>query len=298
MKPVLTIALLFSTLTVFAQDTTQTETSPIRWQYGPGKALMGELAEITLSEHQIFGNGDDARKFLVYNQNLTSGQEVGMVLDTVDGWWTVFEYSDIGYVKDDEKDDLDSTAMMEAMQENMEGANEARAEQGFPKMTILGWATAPNYNPVTNNLEYAIRGISEGSSVFINHTIKLLGRQGVMEVTLVTGPENYHQNLQPFRKSLDSFSFTSGNKYAEFREGDKIAEYGLTALVLGGAAALAVKSGFFNTILKALVAFWKLIAVGLVAAGSAVWKFLTGRKEKKKEEEKKSEPGQTPDETP
>ena len=59
----------------------------------------------------------------------------------------------------------------------------------------------------------------------------------------------------------------AGERYAEFRAGDRVAEYGLAALVLGGAAAVATKSGF-------LKAFGKLIVVGVMGVGAAVLAFV------------------------
>ncbi|MBN8706245.1 MAG: DUF2167 domain-containing protein [Bacteroidetes bacterium] len=268
------------------QDSIQILSKPdtskkIEWIEGPAMVKVGTLGEINLILGEYFANGDDTRKFLTYNENLTSDKEVGMVISDSLGWWTVFEFDGSGYVKDDEKNDLDSTAMMVTMQENQEESNSYRAENGMPKMSILGWAVAPYYNSQTHNLEWAIRGHTEGhESTFINHNVKLLGRYGVMEVTLVTSPENYQRDLPLFREMLTRYEFQSGQKYAEFREGDKIAEYGLTALVLGGAAAVAAKSGFFNVILKSLAAFWKLIVVGVGAAGSAIWKYFSNKKDK------------------
>jgi len=68
-----------------------------------------------------------------------------------------------------------------------------------------------------------------------------------------------------------------GQAYADFREGDRVAEYGLGALIVGGAAAVAAKKGFFAVIAKFLIAGWKLLLVGLVAVGG-FFKRLFGRR--------------------
>jgi uncharacterized membrane-anchored protein len=65
----------------------------------------------------------------------------------------------------------------------------------------------------------------------------------------------------------------SGQKYSEFKEGDKIAKYGLAALVLGGAGAAALKFGFFQK-------FWKAIVFGgaaLIAGIGKLWNKITGK---------------------
>jgi len=73
---------------------------------------------------------------------------------------------------------------------------------------------------------------------------------------------------------ITGFTYVPGHKYAEWRPGDKVAAYGLTALVAGGAGVALAKSGL-------LVKFWKLIVAGIAAAAAAVkrmWAKLTGRR--------------------
>ena len=53
-----------------------------------------------------------------------------------------------------------------------------------------------------------------------------------------------------------------------------MAEIGLAALVVGGAAAVAAKTGFWKVLITALAAFWKFIAVGAVAVFAAIGKLF------------------------
>ena len=55
-----------------------------------------------------------------------------------------------------------------------------------------------------------------------------------------------------------AFHLLPGQAYSDWRSGDKVAKYGLTALIVGGAAAAAVKTGL-------LFKFWKLIVAGFLA---------------------------------
>ena len=87
----------------------------------------------------------------------------------------MFEFEDVGYVKDDEKDSLDANALLESIKQGTEAGNKERRKRGWATMTILGWETPPRYNETTHNLEWAIRGQSEGEPV-INHNTRLLGR--------------------------------------------------------------------------------------------------------------------------
>ena len=72
---------------------------------------------------------------------------------------------------------------------------------------------------------------------------------------------------------LAGLSFKPGHRYAEFRAGDKVAAYGLTALVAGGVGAAVAKSGLFAKL-------WKGIVVGffaLVAATRRMFAKLFGK---------------------
>ena len=82
-----------------------------------------------------------------------------------------------------------------------------------------------------------------------------------MEVTLVTDPSILAATLPKFKTVLSGFDFQEGQKYAEFRPGDKIAEYGLTGLIVGGTTAVLVKSGAFKWLWKAIV----LIGIAVAA---------------------------------
>lgn len=246
--------------------------SPLQWTRGPGTAPIGEgLAEIDVDENYVFLDAEGTRKLMEMTQNPVSGLEVATVapISDDDTWFVVFEFEDIGYVSDEEKDDLDADAMISSIREGTEAANEERRKRGWPTMEIVGWHETPHYDARTHNLSWAILGQSEDHKS-INRIVKLLGRRGVMTVTLVASPETLPAAVPHVEALLDGYRFRPGNTYAEFVPStDKIAEYGLTALVVGGAGAALVKSGL-------LAKLWKPIAIGLVALGAGLKRLITG----------------------
>jgi len=66
---------------------------------------------------------------------------------------------------------------------------------------------------------------------------------------------------------LEGFASAKGRSYAEYKSGDKVAEYGLTALMTGGAVAVAAKTGLLKK-------FWKLLLFGLIALAGFLKKIL------------------------
>lgn len=252
-------------LAAAAQEDAQEAGPQLRWARGPGTAPIGdELAEIDLGENQVFLDAAGTQRMLEMGGNPVSGAELATVapLSDDEGWFVVFEWSDIGYVKDDEGEDLDADALLEQIRAGNEQANEERERRGWSKLDIVGWQEPPFYDSETHNLTWSIIGESpEGRSV--NRLIKLLGRRGVMSATLVASPEELEAAIPKVDALLAGYRFQPGNTYAEFVPGkDRMAEIGLTALIAGGAGVALLKSGL-------LARFWKLLVVagGAVVAG-------------------------------
>jgi uncharacterized membrane-anchored protein len=225
----------------------------VKFSKGPSKGDLGDTAQVKVPEGYVFAGGDDTRSIMEMMQNPTSGHELGFLAPDGDDWFVVFEFSPVGYVKDDEKDSLDADAILQSIKDGTAESNKERARRGWPALTILGWATPPRYNENTHNLEWAVKLQSEGSPG-VNHNTRLLGRGGVMEVTLVTDPDKLAETLPKFNALVSGFEFVEGQKYNQFRPGDKMAAYGLTGLIAGGGVAVAAKAGLFKWIWKGLVA--------------------------------------------
>ncbi len=224
-----------------------------RWTEGPGTANLEGIAEVRLPADYLATQGNDTRRIMEAMHNPPTGREVGVIFTRGANWFVVFEFDDIGYVKDDEKGSLDADAMLESIKRGTEAGNKERTKRGWPALTIVGWEQKPHYDAQTNNLTWAIRGESSGGSV-INYNTRLLGRRGVMRVTLVAAPAELSSAIPQFQTLLASHTYTTGNGYLEWVPGDKVAKVGLTALVTGGAAAVAVKSGFAKYLWKILLA--------------------------------------------
>ncbi len=232
-------------------------------QYGPLQANLGTRAQIDVPGGYMFLDGNDTRTLMEQMGNPASGTEVGTIAPENDDWFLVFEFDEIGYVKDDEKDQLDPDAILASIKEGNKAGNQIRAERGMPPMHIVGWEQPPKYNPDTNNLEWCVRGTSEGHDI-LNHNTRILGRRGVMQVTLVVDPDHFDRVMPEASSVMQSFAYVDGEKYSQWQAGDKIAKYGLLALVTGGAAAVALKTGLLQKLIKPIIA--GLVVVGAFAA--------------------------------
>lgn len=271
------VAALALTVSVSAQDG---QAPAINWIPGPTTAQLGDgLASIEVPEGYLFADKAETQKFMKMIGNPPSDLEIGLLTPADDAkqWFVVFEYNEVGYVKDDDKDEIDADAILDSIREGTEAANEERKEMGSDPVEIVGWFEKPHYDSNTHNLVWAIEGKSKQDGV-VNYDVRLLGRSGYVSATLVTDPQALAADLPHVQALLNSFSFNEGNRYAEWKAGDKVAEYGLAALVAGGAGAAAMKLGLFAQLGKLLAKGWKLVVLGFAVLAGWV-KRMFGKKE-------------------
>ncbi len=229
--------------------------------------IGSSLAQMTIDGNFVYLDEAETKRFMELTQNPVDDNELATIAPVVGDWFVVFQFDDSGYVSDSEKGDLDAAAILESRRAGNERGNEERRKRGWAEYTIVGWQEEPHYDERTNNLSWAITGESRGDRN-VNRIIKLLGRSGVMTATLVASPEQLSAAISEMDALLESYQYLPGNQYAEYIPGkDKLAEYGLTALVVGGVGAALVKSGL-------LAKFWKPVAVAFAALGGGIKRFF------------------------
>jgi uncharacterized membrane-anchored protein len=245
------------------------QVSDLPWQECPCSGDLGN-ATVDVPAGMLFLDGASVPQFMEMLQNPSDGQERGVVLgetESGESWFVIFSFNPMGYIKDDEKDSLDADAIIGSIREGTEAANKERRERGWSVVEVKGWQQAPFYDDETNNLTWAILGGGSDGDV-VNHSVRLLGRRGVMSADLVTGAETVSEAMPAFDEVVAAFDYKPGERYREFTRGDRVAEIGLTALVAGGAGAALAKSGFLKS-------FGKAIAVGVVALLAAAKKLMS-----------------------
>jgi len=241
--------------------------------HGPTEADLGGFAKVKVPEGHLFLDGNTTRKLMESVGEPTSGNEVGFLRPTNGNWSVYFEYADVGYVKDDEKDKLNADKLLKSIKKGNDAANEQRKRNGIPPLIVEGWQQEPKYDPVTHNLTWCIQASVQGEKL-LNYNTRLLGRKGYMSVTLVCDPNGLPATLTDYNGLLAGYKFNTGDTYAEYKPGDKVAKYGLGALVLGGAAVGAAKLGLFAWLAVFLKKGWKLVVVAFVAIAAGAKKVL------------------------
>lgn len=248
------------------------ELQKLAWQKGPGEGAIGSRAKIRVPQGYAFLDDRNTRRFLELMGNPPRDGHYLIAPAGLD-WFAVFSFEAVGYVKDDEK--IDADALLDSLKKGDGPGNEERKRLGMEPIYTDGWHVPPHYDAGTRRLEWGMRLRDDKGGLHVNYTSRLLGRSGVMSAVLVSAPQTLAEDMKAFNAALAGYEFVAGETYAEFKSGDRIAEYGLAALVVGGAAAAAAKAGW----LKFLGKFWFVIVAALAAGWGLLKRFFFRRKQ-------------------
>ena len=230
---------------------------------------------------------DDARKVLEQLWGNPPDDDVlGMLVPVNAGvasdhsWAVVVTFSDDGYVSDEDASKVDYTQVLKDMQSSAEDENAERKKEGYAPYHIVGWAQPPRYEASTKRIYWAKELKVDGArDNTLNYDIRVLGREGYLSMNAVASMSDMNLVQSGMQQVLPMAQFDAGHRYADYKPGtDKLAAYGLAALVGGGIAA---KAGLFAKIGVFLLAAKKAIIAGVVAIGAAVKKFFGGGKDKR-----------------
>lgn len=252
----------------------QRDIASLPWQLGPVVAKIGEMATINVPAGYMFLDAENTKIFDRINGN-PPAEGFYTVMPESGGWFGQFYFEETGYVKDDET--LDPDNLLSSLKSGDKASNEERVKLGMGKLYTDGWAVVPHYDEQSKHLEYGVRLRDENGQLNQNYTIRLLGRSGVMNALLVGDIESLDSDLRDFRTVVANYQFVPDQTYSAYQPGDKVAEYGLAALVLGGAAAVATKKGFWAILAGFIASAWKFIIALGVAALAGIAK-LFGKK--------------------
>jgi uncharacterized membrane-anchored protein len=253
---------------------------------GPAKVAVTEaLATVDLPAGFVYLGKEDTKGFLEATGNKAGPHDVGTILpqelDQERVYFISVEYDPVGYVKDDEADKLDAAGLLQSIREGTEASNEFRIQKGFKPLHVLGWNEQPRYDRASHQIVWAINGHSDDEGDSVNFNTRVLGRAGFLSLDLVCAPKILTELKPTMASLLTKTSFDPGSTYADFKPGkDKVAEFGLAALVVGGAAVAgkaALKVGLLSKLGAIILGAKKLfILIGIAIAG--FFRKLFGRK--------------------
>jgi uncharacterized membrane-anchored protein len=257
----------------------------LAWQQG-SVVLRDGLATLQVPAGFRYLDAEGARAVLVDlwgNPPQGADETLGMIFPADVGptdegsWGVVITYDEDGYVKDDDAAKIDYAKLLREMQADTRDESKARERAGYGTMRLVGWAQPPHYDAAAHKLYWAKElDFGDSDEHTLNYNVRVLGRRGVLVLNAVSGMGELTRVETGMGDVMGFVNFNDGHRYADFDPSiDKVAAYGIAALVAGKVAA---KAGFFKVLLAALVAAKKLVLVAVLGL-IAVLRKLFGRKE-------------------
>lgn len=221
----------------------------------------------------------DARRVLEeFWRNPPDDSVLGLVvptatpLDSDRSWAVVVTYADDGYVSDEDAAKTDYDQMLKDMKQGTAEENVERKKAGYETVDLVGWAVPPRYDGASKKLYWAKELSFEGGDQHtLNYDIRVLGRGGYLSLNAVSGMSELEAVRAGMQQLLPMTEFDAGARYADYDAStDKLAGYGIAALIGGGIAA---KSGLLAKLGVLLLGLKKLLvplALVLLAFGKKI----------------------------
>ena len=258
--------------------------------YQQGDIPIGsDLALLKIPENFKYLNPAETDKILVDAWGNPPRETLGMILpDSVnpygyDGWGVIITYQEEGYVDDEDAQEIDYDELLTDMQADIKKANKQRISQGYGAYELIGWAEPPHYDSNEHKLYWALdlKFDEDLDQNTLNYNVRILGRRGILVLNAVSTMDQLDDVRNSMGDVMALVEFKEGNRYADFNPGvDKVAAYGIGALIAGKVAA---KAGFFKALGIFLLKGWKIIAIALVAIGAFLKKVFLGDKKEQRD---------------
>lgn len=285
-KEIIDSAALSEELQSFFRETDSINNS---FTFQTGKIVLGNgLATLNVPKGFKYLDSEQSYHLLVdiWGNPPSAGTTMGIVMAEktnvmdIDGVVYTIGYEEIGYVEDDDAEDIDYDDLLSNLKEETAEESKVRVQEGYGSIQLIGWASKPFYDGKKNILHWAKEiNFDNSEDNTLNYDIRILGRKGVLVITALSGMDQLAKVKKEIPAVLTMTTFNSGNTYADFDSNvDEVAAWSLGGLVAGKVLA---KVGFFALIVK----FWKIIALAVVGGFAAFKKFVLGKKVAKKEEE-------------
>jgi uncharacterized membrane-anchored protein len=252
-------------------------------QQGPVTVGILDQAEIKVPAGFSFVPKAESMQLLAAMGNGTNPEVEGMLFPTSDennGWFVVVSYENTGFIKDDDAKEWNTSEMLNSIIEGTEAGNAERREMGIAEMEVRGWAEVPKYDVSTHRLVWSLKSVDKGADneldAGVNYNTVLLGREGRISLNMVASLADLPALKPVANNLLAQLEFKAGRAYSDFDAStDKVAEYGLAALVVGAAAK---KLGLFAVIAAFFLKFIKIFAVAGAGLFYGVRKYFSSKK--------------------
>jgi uncharacterized membrane-anchored protein len=247
---------------------------------GPQTIELRDQAQLALPEGYGYVPVKEGTALMEAMGNQAGENFIGLIFPHAEAdWFVTMDFEPAGYIKDDDAKDWDADELLDSLKEGTKAANEHRKSIGVTPLEVTRWVETPTYDATSHRLVWSAEakqiGVADQDPT-INYNTYVLGREGYISLNLITTASTIESDKPAAHELLTAVNFNGGKGYADFDEStDKVAAYGLAALV-GGVAAK--KLGLLAMLGVFVAKFGKLLFVAVIALGAGFTKFFKRKK--------------------
>jgi uncharacterized membrane-anchored protein len=236
----------------------------LHWQTGT-RQLAQSHGSFAVPPHAKMLTGADATRFDEAINGQGDSDSEGVVV--ADHRTLYLSYDDSGHVTADDWNDVDAHKMLADMKQSTDDGNAERTKSGVAAFHVDRWVQPPVYDAAHASVRWIVGMHDDGGQTFINAVALALGRHGYERFTLVSDGKNPAADRSALAAFTNDYSFDRGSRFGDYVQGDKLAGFGLAALVGTAAGVTLAKTGMFAAILL----FAKKFIILILAAGAALF---------------------------
>ena len=250
-----------------------------------GVVELGDgLASLTVPQGYKYLNPEQSEYVMTELWGNPAAETLGMLFPENDGPFSDstyaidITYNPAGFINDDDADEIEYDELLEEMQKDTREESKMREKMGMEAVRLVGWASQPYYDASTKKLHWAKElQFGDYEENTLNYNLLALGRKGYLQMNFIAEMNQLERVKNDIPLIIPAINFEEGNRYSDFDPDlDEVAAIGIGGLIAG---KVLKSAGIFAILAK----FGKFIIVGLGVAGTAVWRFITGRRKEDEE---------------
>jgi len=241
-------------------------------------ALPNGVATLDVPDGYYYLSPQDSQRVLVEAWGNPEGEPpLGMLFPAgkspldADSWGVTIDYSEDGYVSDEDAHEMDYAELLQEMQSSTRDESKERVRLGYEAIELVDWAAPPYYDSVEHKLHWAQElKFGDMEDHTLNYNIRVLGRKGFLRMNFIANMSQLSEINRNVDSVLAMAQFNDGYRYEQFDpEYDKYAAYGIGGLVAGKVLA---KTGLLAGLLIFGKKFGVFIIAGLLGLGAKLFK--------------------------
>lgn len=186
-------------------------------------------------------------------------------------------YADDGFITTDDWKNVNADELLKNISNVTEQDNENRLKNGMSAMHVDRWIQRPTFDEERKSVRW-IFGAHNASGKIVNAVALQLGRHGYERFTLASDGSDSAGDTVLLADAVHRYIFDPGFRFSDHVQGDKLAGYGIAALVGTAAGATIAKTVGFSAILLLFKKLFVLIITGIAMLFKSVKRFFVGIK--------------------